>query len=199
MARKWTDVLTEHSITIAAVGASGPLMDEIAGALSACLRSGNKILLCGNGGSAADALHVAGELLGRFRAERRSLSAIALSADVCTLTAVSNDYGFERVFARQVEGLGRPSDILWALSTSGKSPNVLAALDAARSLSMKTIGFTGQSGGDMPPRCDWLFRAPHTSSDRIQECHQLAYHYLCERVEAAFVQIDEESQMTNHE
>jgi len=179
-------VLREHLAAVSALEAAGPTLDAIADAIVTCLRAGRCVYILGNGGSAADAQHIAAELLGRFKAERAALPALALTTDSSTLTAIANDLGFERVFSRQLEGLLRPGDVVWALSTSGNSPNVLAAAELTRSRGNTLIGFTGQSGGRLAPLCMHAFRAPHASSDRIQECHQLAYHYICERVEAAF-------------
>lgn len=146
--------------------------------------------MLGNGGSAADAQHIAAELLGRFKRDRRALPALALTTDSSTLTAIANDVGYERVFARQIEGLVCKGDVVWALSTSGNSPNVVAALHAARAQGATTIGFTGQTGGSMAASCDLVLRVPHASSDRIQEAHQIAYHYVCERIEVGLCDVD---------
>jgi D-sedoheptulose 7-phosphate isomerase len=148
------------------------------------LRRGNKLLLCGNGGSAADAQHWAGELVSRFHYDRPGLAAIALTTDTSIMTGIGNDYGYERVFSRQVEALGATGDVLFALSTSGRSPNVLAALTAARAKGMATIGFTGEGGGAMPPLCDILLRVPHPSTPRVQEGHEVLGHAICAMVEA---------------
>jgi D-sedoheptulose 7-phosphate isomerase len=158
---------------------------EAAALLAARLRQGGKLLLCGNGGSAADAQHWAGELVGRFHRDRPGLAAIALTTDSTILTAIGNDYGFERVFARQVEALGRPGDVLFALSTSGNSKNVLAALEAARAVGMARIGFTGRGGGTMESLCDLCLRIPSDSTPRIQEGHEALGHAICAMVEAA--------------
>lgn len=148
-------------------------------------RAGGKLLLCGNGGSAADAQHWAGELVSRFLYDRPGLPAIALTTDTSILTAIGNDYGYDRLFSRQVEALGRRGDVLFALSTSGRSPNILAALRAARDLGVATVGFTRDAGGDMGPLCDVLLRAPSGSTPRIQECHEVLGHAICARIEAA--------------
>jgi D-sedoheptulose 7-phosphate isomerase len=155
-----------------------------AAAVSQALARGNKLLLCGNGGSAADAQHWAGELVSRFHHDRPGLAAIALTTDSSILTAIGNDYGYERVFARQVEALGAPGDVLFALSTSGRSPNVLAALQAARDRGMLTVGFTGEGGGGMPALCDILLAAPSASTPRIQEGHKVLGHAICALIEA---------------
>jgi len=164
--------------------------DDIAAAARTIVdafRSGHKLLLCGNGGSAADAQHVAGELVGRYLQERRPLPAIALTADSAMLTAIGNDYGFDRVFARQVEALARPGDVLMAISTSGSSPDVLAAVEAARKLGAKTIGLTGETGGKLTALVDLCFRVPSAETPRIQEAHIAVAHVICELVEAELV------------
>jgi len=164
--------------------------DDIAAAARTIVdafRSGHKLLLCGNGGSAADAQHVAGELVGRYLQERRPLPAIALTADSAVLTAIGNDYGFDRVFARQVEALARPGDVLMAISTSGSSPDVLAAVEAARKLGAKTIGLTGETGGKLTALVDLCFRVPSEETPRIQEAHIAVAHVICELVEAELV------------
>jgi D-sedoheptulose 7-phosphate isomerase len=156
-----------------------------AGACVAALRAGGKLLLCGNGGSAADAQHWAAELVSRFNYDRPGLAAMALTTDGSILTGIGNDYGYARLFARQVEALGRAGDMLLALSTSGRSPNVLEALRAARALGMGTIGFTGQAGEAMAGLCDICIRVPSASTPRIQEGHAVLGHALCAAVEAA--------------
>jgi len=158
---------------------------EAAGRVVAALRAGGTLLICGNGGSAADAQHWAGELVSRFQHDRPGLAAIALTTDTSILTAIGNDYGYERLFARQVEALGRPGDVLFAISTSGRSPNVLAALRAARERGLATVGFTGEGGGEMAPLCDILLRVPADSTPRIQEGHEVLGHAICALVEAA--------------
>ncbi|TQF77500.1 MULTISPECIES: D-sedoheptulose 7-phosphate isomerase [unclassified Elioraea] len=157
---------------------------EAAGMVVASLRAGGKLLLCGNGGSAADAQHWAGELVSRFHYDRPGLAAVALTTDTSILTAIGNDYGYERLFARQVEALGRPGDVLFALSTSGRSPNILAALEAARAGGIRTVGFTGAREGAMGPLCDLLIRVPHAETPRIQEGHEAIGHAICAQVEA---------------
>lgn len=186
MEHPWIETLAAHTRVIDQLRAAGPTLDAIADAAIAAFHAGGRLYLCGNGGSAADAQHIAGELLGRFKRERRTLPAIALSTDTSTLTAIANDMGYERVFARQLEGLLRPGDAVWLLSTSGNSPNILAAAQTARARGAVVVGFTGASGGKLAGLCDLLFCVPHDASDRIQEGHLLAYHYLCARIEAAF-------------
>ncbi|MBP7934521.1 MAG: SIS domain-containing protein [Phycisphaerae bacterium] len=148
-----------------------------------CFRSGGRVYIGGNGGSAADAQHIAAELVGRFLRERPGLPCVALTTDTSALTAISNDYGFDRVFARQVEALVRPGDVFWVLSTSGKSPNVVEAARAARVRGAKVLGFLGGTGGDMLALCDVCFLAPAKPSYAVQHLHQLAYHILCDLVE----------------
>jgi len=146
---------------------------------------GGKLLLCGNGGSAADAQHVAAELVGRFIVERRALPAIALTTDTSVLTSLLNDYGGESVFVRQIEALGNQGDVLLALSTSGESPNVLAAVRTARALGLTTIGLTGERGGAVARSCDIAIRVPSSSTARIQEAHITICHVICDAVERA--------------
>jgi len=160
-----------------------PMLERAVGAVFECLRAGGKILACGNGGSAADAQHVVAELVGRFREERRALPAIALTGDSATLTALGNDYGFERVFARQVEALARPGDVLLAISTSGNSPNVVRAAQAARSLGCSVIAFTGARGGELAGQTELVIKAPSNTVARIQEVHSLCIHAICEALD----------------
>jgi D-sedoheptulose 7-phosphate isomerase len=149
----------------------------------AALRAGRKLLLCGNGGSAADAQHWAGELVARFHYDRPGLAAIALTTDSSILTAVGNDYGYDRIFARQVEALGVPGDVLFAITTSGRSPNILAAVAAAKAKGMAVVGFTGAAGGELAPLCDLCLRVPATSTPMIQEAHEVAGHTICAMIE----------------
>lgn len=158
-------------------------LERIAEILTQALRSGRKLLLCGNGGSAADAQHIAAEFIGRFKRERKSLPAIALTTDTSILTAVGNDYSYEQVFSRQVEGLGEKGDVLIALSTSGNSKNVLAAVRAAKSQSVVTVGLTGAKGGALKELADLNFEAQCDQTPHIQEVHITALHALSEVVE----------------
>ena len=153
----------------------------------AALRAGHKVLLCGNGGSAADAQHIAAELVGRYIRERRGLPAIALTTDTSALTAIGNDYGFDRIFVRQVEALAQAGDVLIAISTSGNSPNVLQAVAMARKLGLATIGLSGRDGGALAGAVDLCLVAPHEETARIQEVHITIGHILCDLVEAAMV------------
>jgi D-sedoheptulose 7-phosphate isomerase len=157
--------------------------DKIAHAVICALKAGKKVLLCGNGGSGTDALHIAAEFIGRFERERVSLPAIALTADTASLTAIGNDYGYDRVFERQVEGLGREGDILIALSTSGKSPNVLKAVEKAKQKNILTIGFTGKDGGALKDAVDICFLVKSSKTSHIQEMHMTVLHGVCEVVE----------------
>ena len=153
------------------------------GACVQALQNDKKILFCGNGGSAADAQHIAAELSGRFLKDRKALYAEALHVNTSALTAIANDYGFEHVFERQVEAMGRKGDILFGLSTSGNSPNVILALQKARKQEMVTIGMTGISGGQMEGLCDILINVPSADTARIQEIHVLIGHALCGIIE----------------
>lgn len=149
------------------------------------MRQGGKVIFCGNGGSAADAQHLAAELLGRFLKDRRPLAALAVTTNSSTMTAIGNDYSYDDIFERQVRGLGRPEDVLVGLSTSGNSGNVVSALEAARAIGMATIGLTGAKDGKMDALCDLCLKVPSTSTPRIQEMHIGVGHMLCELVEDA--------------
>lgn len=151
--------------------------------LVACLKSGGKIMIAGNGGSAGDAQHMAGEFLSRFRMERTPLAAIALTVDSSVMTAIGNDYGFEHVFARQVMGLGKPGDVLIALSTSGRSPNILKAMDAARATGVCIVAMTGAEGNEMASRAGICLHAPSADTPLIQQVHIAAAHIICGIVE----------------
>jgi D-sedoheptulose 7-phosphate isomerase len=151
-----------------------------------CFRRGGSVYVCGNGGSAADAQHIAAELAGRFLRDRRALPCMALTTDTSILTAVGNDYSFERAFARQVEAYVRKADVVWVLSTSGNSPNILEAVREARRKEAGVLGLTGGQGGKLAGMCDVCFVAPADTSYGIQHLHQLAYHAICDIVEQAF-------------
>jgi phosphoheptose isomerase len=159
---------------------------EAAAAIVDALRRGGKLLVFGNGGSAADAQHVAAELVGRFQRERVALAAVALTTDTSVLTSVANDYAFDRVFARQVEALGRAGDVALGISTSGASPNVVAALEAARRLAMQTIALTGADGGAVGRAAAIHVNVPSTVTARVQEVHRTLLHVVCQIVEDAF-------------
>ncbi len=154
--------------------------------ITSCLRDGGRLLLCGNGGSAADCQHIAAEFTGRFLRERRGLAAESLTANTSSLTAIGNDYGFDRIFSRQVEALGTKGDVLMGLSTSGMSENIVLALESARECGMGTIGLTGGSGATkLEAVSDCLIAVPSTETPRIQEAHILVAHLLCQYVDDA--------------
>jgi len=160
------------------------MIHEIAEAITAAFRGGHKLLIAGNGGSAADAQHIAGEFLSRLNFDRNPLPAIALTTDSSVLTAIGNDYGFDRTFERQVRGLGQPGDVFIAISTSGRSANVIAALQAARESGLTTIGFTGSAGASsMQPLCRYCLAAPAAETPLIQQIHIVAAHAICGLVE----------------
>ncbi len=175
--------LEDHLRVVQQLEASLPLFQEMAEAIVASLRRGGTIFWCGNGGSAADSQHMAAELVGRFRRERRALRSLALTTDTSILTALANDYGYETVFARQIESLCKEGDVLIGISTSGNSENVCRALVKARELGAHTIVMTGASGGKMKFLAHSCFAAPSTETARIQECHSLAAHMICDYVE----------------
>lgn len=158
------------------------VLDVVARSVVA-LQRGNKLLIAGNGGSAADAQHWAAELVSRFNYDRPGLSAIALTTDTSALTAIGNDYGFERVFARQIEALGRKGDVLFAISTSGNSRNILAAIEAAHAMGIEVVGFTGRKGGAMACCCTVCLHMPSDETPKIQEGHELVGHMICGMVE----------------
>ena len=161
------------------VAAIGDIAEVTANAIG----NGCKLLLAGNGGSAADAQHLAGEMLSRLNYDRAPAAALALTTDTSVLTAIGNDYGYDRLFERQILGLGRAGDVFIAISTSGRSPNILRALEAARERRIVTVGFTGRTGGEMPLRCDLCLRAPSDSTPLIQQVHITAGHIICGLVE----------------
>ncbi len=158
-------------------------IEKIADVMAQALQSGGKILICGNGGSAADAQHIAAELVSRYEMERAAMAAIALTTDTSALTAIGNDYGFDHVFERQILALGKSGDVLIAISTSGKSPNILRALEAAKKNGLVTIGFTGAKDSTMISRCDHFLRAPSEKTPIIQQIHITAAHVICGLIE----------------
>src|SRR5947207_1851746 len=167
---------------------NGPTIVKAALLIANCFQFGNKLLLFGNGGSAADAQHLAAEFVGRFVRERAGLPAIALTTDSSILTAVGNDYGFDQIFARQVQALGRPGDVAIAISTSGNSPNIIEGVKAARKGYLKTIGLSGKDGGLLAAEADVVITIASTSTARIQECHITIEHLLCELTEEALAE-----------
>lgn len=161
-----------------------PLISDVGNLLRDCIQRGGKVLLCGNGGSAADSQHIAAEIVGRFKKERKGLPSIALTTDTSILTSVGNDYGYDYIFARQVEALCRPEDILIGLTTSGNSANVVRAIEAANEIGATTIGLTGGSGGKMNDLCKHNIVVPSSVTARIQEAHIFIGHCLCEILES---------------
>ncbi len=177
-------VFAEHAEVVRAASATLPsALEDAAQALQKCLAHGKKILACGNGGSAAAAQHFVAELVCRFRVDRRALAAIALTADMATLTAIGNDYGYSRTFARQVEALARKGDMLLAISTSGNSANVVEAARTARAAGCMVIALTGAEGGELAAHADIVVRAPSKVVARIQEVHDICIHALAEALE----------------
>lgn len=181
--------LKEHQEVIADLYANElEVIERCARLIFKALSQGHKLLLCGNGGSAADAQHIAAEFVGRFEQERRGWPAISLTTDTSTLTSVSNDYGYEHVFSRQVEALANAGDVLVAISTSGNSPNVIAAVMAARRMGCRTVGLTGASGKRLASLCDAAVLVPSTRTARIQEAHNITGHLWCEMVDSMLSQ-----------
>jgi D-sedoheptulose 7-phosphate isomerase len=176
--------LAEHQSVFATLPALQPVIVATAQRLARCLREGGKVMFCGNGGSAADSQHLASELTGRFVKDRAPLAGLALSTDSSALTCIGNDYGFEQVFVRQLQGLGRSGDCLVALSTSGNSPNVLLAVEAAKSMGVATIGLLGRDGGKLAALCDQSVVVPSPTTARIQEAHIFIGHLWCTLIEA---------------
>jgi D-sedoheptulose 7-phosphate isomerase len=191
MKRRVADYLERSRDTVAAALGDPAFVDAVtrtAEVVIAALRDGKKVLFAGNGGSAADAQHLATELVVRFYIDRHALPAIALTTDGSVLTATGNDLGFEQVFSRQVQALGQSGDVLIALSTSGRSPNILAACRAARERGLTVIGLTGSTGDAMTPLCDLVVRVPSDVTPLIQQVHMAAGHIVCELAEEAFAQ-----------
>ena len=173
----------EHLHVATALRSLAPEVDQVVTMIARSMAAGGTLLACGNGGSAADAQHITAELTGRFFRDRKPLRALALHANTSSLTAIGNDYGYDEVFAREVGAHGREGDILLAISTSGNSRNVLRAIDVAREKRMVVIGLTGEQGGKMRDLCDVCLRVPSSSTPRIQECHILLGHTICELLE----------------
>ena len=185
---------TSAQIQLNAAEALAPAIEQAARHMVHCLGQGGKILVCGNGGSAADAQHFASKMINRFEQERPGLAAIALTADTSTLTSIANDHTYEQVFARQVKALGQPGDILLAISTSGNSHNVLQAVDAAHARSMPVVALTGRSGGGLAEQMqndDVFLCVPAESTARIQEVHLLVIHCLCDAVDSVLLGVEE--------
>ncbi len=180
--------IEEHLRVIAGLPAQLPILQRIAAEMTRALLAGNKLMWCGNGGSAADSQHLAAELVGRFRRERRGLASLALTTDTSALTSIGNDYGYEHVFRRQVEALCNEGDILVGISTSGNSKNVCLAMEAARQLGAFTVAFTGEGGGAMAGMAHAALCIPTRDTARIQEGHILCGHMLCDWVELSVVE-----------
>jgi D-sedoheptulose 7-phosphate isomerase len=176
------DQIRDSATVLSLMAENEELHNNIQQIVTLCLqalRNGNKILLAGNGGSAADCQHLAGELVSRFHYDRPGLPAVALTTDTSILTAIGNDYGYEYLFARQIEALANSGDVFFAISTSGSSPNILQALQTAREKGVATVGLTGRSGGEMPALCEHCLCVPADSTPRIQEGHILVGHIIC--------------------
>jgi D-sedoheptulose 7-phosphate isomerase len=183
-----SDYLAESAKVMAAFAAdpeAQAVLIDMAEATIAAMKSGNKLLVAGNGGSAADAQHIAGEFISRLMFDHAPLPAIALTTDTSAITATGNDYGYEHIFLRQVQGLGRKGDVFLGISTSGNSPNVVKALEAAREMGIVTLGFAGAAGGKMIALCDKVLKAPSTWTPMIQQCHITAAHIYCALIERA--------------
>jgi D-sedoheptulose 7-phosphate isomerase len=187
--RIFEQAVADHMAVIQALHSQQRALEQIASEMILAARMGGKILWCGNGGSAADAQHLAAEFVVRFRHDRRGIPSIALTTDTSILTAASNDYGYEHIFQRQVESLAAKGDVVVGISTSGNSRNVYLALEAARKLGAVTVAFTGKGGGKLAAWADFLFAVPSTDTARIQEAHILAGHVLCEILELEWMQI----------
>jgi D-sedoheptulose 7-phosphate isomerase len=178
--------IREHKKALAEFEGKTGVLVAISELIVKAFKAGNSLYLCGNGGSAADCQHIAGEFVGRFRKERNPLPAISLSADTSILTCIGNDYSFDQVFVRQVQGLMKQGDILWAFSTSGSSKNILKAVDAAKTKQASVIAFTGKSGSELEKKSDLCFCSQSLHTSTAQEMHILAYHIICDWVESQF-------------
>ncbi|HEY8354192.1 MAG TPA: D-sedoheptulose 7-phosphate isomerase [Methylophilaceae bacterium] len=176
--------LAEHQQVMQKLTELLPQISAVADAMRACIARGGKILLMGNGGSAADSQHIAAEIVGRFKKERRGLPAIALTTDTSILTSVGNDYGYEHIFSRQIEALCTPQDLVIGITTSGNSPNVVRAIEMAKQIGAVTVGMTGGTGGKLATLCDYNLIMPSADTPRIQEAHIFIGHSLCNLLEA---------------
>ena len=180
------DKLIEISKNFEALDKSIDQIIDASKIMISSLKEGGKILFCGNGGSAADAQHLAAELIGRYKKKRDPIAGLALTTDTSIITAIANDFGYENIFSRQISALGKPNDVLYAISTSGKSENIVMAIDAARERNMHVIGITGENGNLMDDKCDLLIKVPSKSPDRIQEMHIAIGQIICEIIENQF-------------
>lgn len=188
-----TETIETHKKMTAEFQKSGiEKVAAISQAITRALEQNGTVYLCGNGGSAADAQHIAGEFVGRFKRERKALAAVALSTDTSVITCIANDYDYEKIFSRQVEALVREGDILWAFSTSGTSANVIAAAESAKNKGASVIAFTGRINSKLEQIADICFCAEDESTARSQEIHQLAYHIICDLVECNFTNSETE-------
>ncbi len=178
------NAIAEHQAMFAKLGELIPQIAAVAEELKACLKRGGKILLMGNGGSAADSQHIAAEIVGRYKKERRGLPAIALTTDTSILTSVGNDYGYDYIFARQIEALCRAEDVVIGITTSGNSKNVVAAIEEANKIGATTIGLTGGTGGKLSSLCKFNLVMPSNDTPRIQEAHIFVGHSLCDLLES---------------
>jgi len=197
--KKITEAIETHKKMVADLQSSG--LETLAAAAEAIIKSlkqGGRVYICGNGGSAADAQHIASELVGRFEHERKGLAAVALTTDTSVLTSVSNDYGYENVFSKQVEALVGEGDILWAISTSGSSANVVAAAELAKKKRAYVLAFTGKNGSKLEQIADICFCANNESTARSQEIHQIAYHIICNIVEQSFTTTKSKTNATKY-
>lgn len=181
-----SDIFAAHFSAVHALELQTERIRLLGELLSACLRQGHRIFLCGNGGSAADAQHIAAEMVCRFETRRRALPAIALTTDTSALTAIGNDFGYEQVFARQVEALARPGDVLIGISTSGNSENVIAAVKQANAMGVTTLGLLGGEGGKLREQAQHVLVVPDNVTGRVQECHILIGHIWCAMIDAEF-------------
>ncbi|MFN3420752.1 MAG: SIS domain-containing protein [Armatimonadota bacterium] len=188
MAGSFKEKLNQSTFVLQSCVECAADVERLGDALVSCLQSGNKVVVFGNGGSAAEAIHFAAELIGRFKRERRGLPAIALNADMSAVTAIGNDYGFERIFERQVEALVVEGDIAIGLSTSGKSPNVLRGLEKAKEIGAVTALLTGARCSQVPNFVDICVKVPESDTALVQEAHLVILHWLCERIETAITQ-----------
>ena len=187
------DRLAEHAETMRGLAAQAATFQAIAETLTEAIRSGGKVCFMGNGGSAADSQHLAAELVGRFQRERAAIPSIALTTDTSILTAVANDYGYDHIFSRQIEGLCRPGDVVIGLSTSGNSANVLRGIDTANRMGLITIGLSGGSGGKLAQMAQQSLIVPSPKAARVQEAHIFIGHTLCEAIEDAIHATEEKS------
>jgi D-sedoheptulose 7-phosphate isomerase len=188
--------IADHMAVITDLAEHQDVLERIASEMARAIRNGNKVLWCGNGGSAADSQHMAAELMGRFRRERCGLPSIALTTDTSILTAIANDYGYEKVFQRQVEGLCAKGDIVVGISTSGNSRNICAALETARQMGAVTVAFTGRTGGLAGGIADLTLRVPSDDTARIQEAHILCGHMLCDFIELGVCEREQAEKQT---